>query len=143
MFSSRTRNLILIDTHVLAWIVWREPIAPVARTAVAAAAAAKTLFVSAVSAWEIGVLTAKSRIALDEPLESWWRDAVASAGLVELSLDSRAARESTRLPGAFHADPADRFLVATARANGLTLVTADKSILAYAKAGHVKALRAR
>ena len=135
--------MILIDTHVLAWIVWREPIAPAARTAIAAASLAHALFVSAVSAWELGVLTAKNRIALDEPLESWWRDAVASAGLVELPLDSHAARESTRLPGAFHADPADRFLVATARVNDLAFVTADKSILAYAKAGHVKALRAR
>jgi len=143
MSSSRTRNLILIDTHVLAWIAWCEPIAPAARSAIAAASAANALYVSAVSAWELGVLTAKNRIALDEPLESWWRDAVASAGLVELPLDSAAARESTRLPGAFLADPADRFLLATARTNDLTLVTADKSILAYAKAGHVKAIRAR
>jgi PIN domain nuclease of toxin-antitoxin system len=135
--------LILIDTHVLAWMVWNEPIAPAARATLAAASPARKLFVSAVSAWEFGVLTAKNRLSLDEPLESWWRDAINSTGLVELPLDSQAARESTRLPGTFHADPADRFLVATARVHDLTLATADKHILAYAKAGHVKALRAR
>jgi PIN domain nuclease of toxin-antitoxin system len=41
------------------------------------------------------------------------------------------AMEGYALPGAFHRDPADRILVATARRDGLTLVTADDRILAY------------
>jgi PIN domain nuclease of toxin-antitoxin system len=43
----------------------------------------------------------------------------------------------------FHADPGDRFLVATALVNDQSLVTADQNILAYAKAGYVKPIRAR
>ena len=39
--------------------------------------------------------------------------------------------EAYALPGAFHKDPADRILVATAREHLLTLVTADERILAY------------
>ena len=39
--------------------------------------------------------------------------------------------EAYALPGTFHRDPADRVLVATARRDGLTLVTADDRILAY------------
>jgi PIN domain nuclease of toxin-antitoxin system len=41
------------------------------------------------------------------------------------------ALEAYALPGAFHRDPADRLLVAAARRNNLTLVTADDRILAY------------
>jgi PIN domain nuclease of toxin-antitoxin system len=40
----------------------------------------------------------------------------------------------------FHADPADRLLVATARALPATLITRDAKILSYSKAGHVRAL---
>jgi PIN domain nuclease of toxin-antitoxin system len=50
--------------------------------------------------------------------------------------------ESVNLPGSFHNDPADRFIVATARLQGFALMTADAAILAYSKAGHVKAIDA-
>lgn len=39
--------------------------------------------------------------------------------------------DSCTLPGSFHADPADRMIVATARHHGLTLLTADAAIRAY------------
>jgi len=50
------------------------------------------------------------------------------------------AIDACTLPGDFHADPADRILVATARAENATLVTRDEKILAYAQAGHVRVL---
>ena len=50
--------------------------------------------------------------------------------------------DSCQLPGDSHADPADRFLIATAREMNLTLVTGDKKILAYGKAGGVQVLAA-
>nr|WP_254172422.1 hypothetical protein [Planktothrix agardhii] len=40
--------------------------------------------------------------------------------------------ESTRLSG-FHADPADQIIVATAKINGLSLITQDEKILTYFK----------
>lgn len=49
--------------------------------------------------------------------------------------------ESCYLPGTFHQDPADRFLIATARALGVPIVTRDEQIEAYARAGHVKLIR--
>jgi predicted nucleic acid-binding protein len=50
------------------------------------------------------------------------------------------AVESTRLPEPFHHDPVDRLLTATARVDGLTLMTRDRRILDYAAQGHVRAL---
>jgi PIN domain nuclease of toxin-antitoxin system len=60
---------------------------------------------------------------------------------VEAQLTTSILIESTRIPGEFHGDPADRILVATAREYGMTLVTSDKLLLAYAKRGLVKARR--
>jgi len=48
--------------------------------------------------------------------------------------------ESTRLPGSFHKDPADRFIIATARVRNLVLVTGDKAIIDDATSGYVKAV---
>jgi transcriptional regulator with XRE-family HTH domain len=48
--------------------------------------------------------------------------------------------DSSFLPGDFHDDPADRIIVATARAFDLTVVTRDRAILAYARQGYVLAL---
>jgi PIN domain nuclease of toxin-antitoxin system len=47
------------------------------------------------------------------------------------SLDPSIAIRSTRLPGAFHADPADRIIVATALEGSAVLITPDRRILAY------------
>ena len=44
------------------------------------------------------------------------------------------------LPDLAHRDPADRMLIATARAHDLTLITRDRAILAYAALGHVRAI---
>ena len=57
------------------------------------------------------------------------------------ALTSQIAAASCRLPEPFHADPADRMIVATARELRATIVTADARILAYGRAGHVRALR--
>jgi PIN domain nuclease of toxin-antitoxin system len=45
-----------------------------------------------------------------------------------------------RLPSQLHDDPVDRILVATARIEGLTLVTRDRALLDYATQGHLRAL---
>lgn len=135
--------MILIDTHVLVWAVEGGAIATAARMAIRAAEQANGVCVSTVSAWELGILTAKRRIVLSMPIEDWWKETTLRNGLTILTLDADIAIASTRLPGSFHADPADRFLVATARHHDIPVITADKSILDYAKSGHVRAIRAR
>ena len=61
-----------------------------------------------------------------------WLDALqAIPGVVVLPLSAKIALDSTRLPGKFHDDPADRMIVATARAENAPLATADPRIRAY------------
>ena len=90
---------------------------------------------SSISFWEIAMLARRGRIELARSIVEW-RDAVLDRpGLKEIPLDSAIAIDAVALPGFAHADPADRFLIATARRIGATLVTRDERIAAYAKDG--------
>jgi PIN domain nuclease of toxin-antitoxin system len=65
---------------------------------------------------------------------------VTDRGPERLPLDAESAAESALLPGQAHADPADRFLIATARTKSLILATRDRTIIEYGNAGHVHVL---
>ena len=71
---------------------------------------------------------------------AWLGDLERQQGIRFVPLDYAMAAHSQTLPGGFHRDPADRFLVATARILDVPLVTRDERILAYARAGHVRAI---
>lgn len=73
------------------------------------------LGVSVISVWEIALSASKGRIGLGLPVQDRIRRALDHPGLTLVGLDPQIAIESCNLPGTFHVDPADRFLVATAR----------------------------
>ena len=137
-------SALLLDTHV--WLWYAEGVAGRLKPSVVSwiedALLANRLHVSAVSVWEVGLLAAKDRITLSAPVKDWVQHATALPGLRLRPLDWQGALESTLLPGAPHADPADRLLIAEARVSGYTLVTRDQKILDYGKAGHVNVLAA-
>lgn len=120
---------VLLDTHV--WVWWLTPESPLTnseRSALDAAAERRELFLAAISLWEAQTLHAKHRLALPLPFPTWLREAAAEPVLTVLPLDARAVIALDSLPGSFHGDPADRLIVATARAHGLPLATRDARI---------------
>jgi len=122
--------VILIDTHVLLWLDRDDPaLGPCSRGLIAAAWGQADLAVCAISFWEMAMLAARGRIVLPQAA-SLWRDDWLRAGLREFSLDGAIALAAGALPG-FHADPADRFIVAFALQQGATLVSADQAILGW------------
>jgi PIN domain nuclease of toxin-antitoxin system len=129
--------MVLLDTHA---VLWLDSGAPMTRESIAAiddAAGRGEVLVSAVSAWEIGLLVRKRRIRLDlEPLP-WFERFLGLPGVRLTPLGVAAAIASSFL---FHGDPADRLLVATARTLPATLITRDAKILSYSEAGHLRAL---
>lgn len=134
----------MLDTCAVIWTFEGERISASARAMIAQAADANTLFVSAVTAWELGLLASPDRrvpLELGAPPERAFEAVIALAGVAYLPLEYRPAILSSALPGRLHNDPADRLLIATARDRDLTLVTRDKAILDYARLGHVKAVR--
>ena len=117
-----------------------EKISELSRKAIEDAAGSNTLFISPISAWEIGTLIRKGRLALSMAPESWFDAVVMVPGVKLAPMSSRILISSAFLPGNPPADPADRIMIATARAENLSLVTRDKKLLSYAASGHVRAL---
>ena len=83
------------------------------------------------------MLEAKGRIRLGSPCQQWVEEALATPGLTLVPLTPEIALDSSRLPGDFHGDPADRIIVATARRLGARLLTRDEKLLAYGHGHHV------
>lgn len=134
---------LLLDTHVWVWLVLGErPLAPACIERIEMAASAGRLWVAAISVWEVGMLEAKNRLRLGVDCLAWTTQALALPGLSLAPLTPEIAIESSRLPGEFHGDPADRIITASARALRAVLVTSDESILKYAEMGFVTAMKA-
>lgn len=138
---SEQRRL-LLDTHIWFWLVTanRRKLKAASINKLSATAEHSKLLVSVISAWEIAMLETKGRLGLGVPVQAWVTTACAQPEFELTGLSVPLALDSVSLPGQFHSDPADRFLVATARTQQATLVTYDEKIIAYAKAGHVNVL---
>ncbi|MFM7345865.1 MAG: type II toxin-antitoxin system VapC family toxin [Tagaea sp.] len=135
--------MIVVDTNAFIWLAHGDPMATPALTAIDAAVRSSVILVPSIVAWEIGLAVSKGRLKLAIDVQEWLARALVLPGVREVPLAADVALASTRLPGVFHADPADRLIIAQARALGAPLLTSDRAILAYAKAGHLKAIRAR
>jgi len=132
---------LLLDTHVLVWLVeGLETLPEASREIVDEAARTHGVAVSAISFWEVAMLGARRRISLSKPIGEWREQALAAPGLDEVAITGAVGIEAVQLPGQFHDDPADRLIVATARLNGMRLATRDARLLRYGAAGHVVTL---
>jgi len=136
------RGGLLLDTHALIRVVLNEPFDAEARSRVNDAVVARSLFVSAATAWELCMIIRKPGVAtlLGRSLTDWFHDAITVTRSMTLPLDADLMLSIAGLPEPLHRDPADRMLIATARVHDLTLVTRDQAILDYAALGHVKAI---
>jgi PIN domain nuclease of toxin-antitoxin system len=132
--------MILLDTCALIWVMNRDPLLPAALRAIERAARAGELYLSPVSAWEIGALVGRGRLKLDVSAESYVDRIFTRAGVQIAALTPEIAVRSSSLPGDFHGDPADRMLVATAMVMGLRLMTRDRRILDYGAQGHLSVI---
>jgi PIN domain nuclease of toxin-antitoxin system len=93
-----------------------------------------TIFLSAVTAWEIALLVDVGRLDLDVTATRWVERFQARPGVVAAPLNWRAASEAYRLEHLDHRDPADRLLIATAIELDCPLVTYDARIAAFGAA---------
>lgn len=89
------------------------------------------LIVSVFSTWEIAKLVQKGKLTFAITCRQWLDAALKAEGVTLHPLTPEICLESTELPGAFHGDPADQIIVATARLLSAAVVTADRRILDY------------
>jgi PIN domain nuclease of toxin-antitoxin system len=115
---------LLLDTHVLLWWLADDDRLPAAtRDAVSVAAEARF---SAASVWEIAIKRTLGRLEVPED----YLEAVEASDIQLLSITGEHAEAAGALPR-HHDDPFDRMLIAQARIDELTLVTADRRLPDY------------
>lgn len=131
---------VLLDTCAAIWLMSGAPLSSTSRAAIRSArGASQGVYVSAITAWEIGVLAAKARLHLTLSPEVWFQTLLALPGIRLAELTPKALIASTALPGSPPADPADRIIVATARLHGYRVITRDSKLLSYAAKGYILA----
>jgi PIN domain nuclease of toxin-antitoxin system len=118
---------LLLDTHIWLWSL-AEPQRLSRQVTNELDDRKNQLWLSPVSIWETLLLCRKGRIELPDDFASWLAGALSTLPLIEAPLTFEVARAipTIRLP---HGDPADLFLAASAKAFGLTLVTADRNLI--------------
>ena len=121
--------MIVLDTH--AWVWWVADPAKLsarARRAVDSAVEHGEVSISSISAWEVAVLVARGRLELTMDVADWVAASESLPFVRFVPVDNRIALRSVNLPAQFHADAADRIIVATALELDARLVTKDDRI---------------
>jgi PIN domain nuclease of toxin-antitoxin system len=123
---------LLLDTCAVLWLA-DEPQQLGAKARSFIQTHADELYVSAISAFEIGVKYRKGKLVLGMSPEAWWERVVRDKNLQVLPITDTVALASTALPG-LHADPCDRIIIATAEGIHASIVTSDQLITQYPSA---------
>lgn len=132
---------LLLDTHAAIWISRNEALSPRAVEAMNAIhQAAGNVFVSPITAWEVGLLVSRNRLNLLMTPERWFARLLSVPGMRVAEMSPGILIASSFLPGDPPRDPADRIILATARDIGATLITRDGLLLKYGQAGRVSVI---
>ena len=120
--------MILLDSHVLAWLAFEpDRVSQKAQAAIdQARAAGMGLAICDISLLELAMVTRRSKLRLETSLETFL-DELESRFRV-LPITARACARAASLPASYPSDPADRIIGATAIIEGLPLVTADRAV---------------
>jgi PIN domain nuclease of toxin-antitoxin system len=120
----------LLDTHVWIWYLSdRSRLQSFELDALNGLDFGNRPFISDFSLWEIATLANRNRLLTIQPFSEWLARAARPEIVRILPVTTQIAVELSTLPDSFHRDPADRTIVATARAHDLPLLTYDNKIL--------------
>jgi PIN domain nuclease of toxin-antitoxin system len=121
--------LIFLDTHVLVWVVADEDrLSRPAASAIRRARNSEGLAIADVVVWELAFLLARGILRTHNTIEKTVENFVVRSGVVVRSITAEIAAIAAQFPESYPKDPIDRIVGATARAEGLALVTKDEGI---------------
>jgi len=125
---------LLLDTHIVLWLDSGDKRLRRSTQALIDEAwqRGETIYVSAVSVWEIALLVDMERIELDLPVDAWMERFLRRPGLAAVALEHSPAARSYALHRLEHRDPADRLLIATAIDLDCPMVTYDDRMRRFA-----------
>lgn len=119
---------LLLDTHC--WLWWVTEPTRLGSTREAIANRESEVYLSAASAWEMAIKHQLGKLPLPESPEHFIPPRLVRDRITPLAVSIAHVLRVAGLP-LLHRDPFDRLLVAQAQLEGLTLVTADRSIAKY------------
>jgi PIN domain nuclease of toxin-antitoxin system len=129
---------LLLDTHIWIWFSLGDAqLSKKVSQQINQAIQEGNICISAISLWELAMLESKKKITLAAPCLEWIKKNLHELRLRVIPLIPEIVVDSCSLPDGFHADPADRLIIATARVENLTLISKDSAILSYGKQGHL------
>ena len=131
---------LLLDTHIWIWLSMGVNLTPTQVNLIKNYAVEASLYLSSISIWELAMLDAKKRITINTPINEWIKNSIKNSKIQTINLEQQIAVESCNLPGNFHADPADRIIVATARVHELSLISRDKNIIKYGAKNYLRVI---
>jgi PIN domain nuclease of toxin-antitoxin system len=117
--------VILLDTHAWLWLGLEPRRLSAAAAAITHAIGTGGLAIASISLWETALLITAGRLLPQGTEEAWLRALVDRSGVVVKQTTPAIALLSAHWPADFPRDPADRLIAASARAEGLPLVTSD------------------
>ena len=123
--------MIVLDTHAWLWLcVQPSKLSAAAVTAIRRAIAGGGLAIASITLWELAMMIARGRVIPQGTAEAWLRSLVDRSGVVVKEITPAIAAIAAQLPADFPGDPADRLIAATARAEGVRLVSRDARLRA-------------
>jgi PIN domain nuclease of toxin-antitoxin system len=125
--------MIILDTCTLLWLSEDPPRLPDTVMDIIRNTEIGHRFVSAITAFEIGVKYKKGTLKLPSSPQNWFNATISGRGLNVLSVTDRIAFSAARLKN-IHKDPADRIIIATAFEYDLLIITADPVFFQYTNA---------
>ncbi len=131
---------LLLDTCAVIWLGQGQKIKDAALAAISEHIALDQIHVSPFTAWELALLSSRGRLTLSREIAAWFDDFVSQEGVVLGDMPVAVMVAAHQLPGSPPNDPVDRILIATARHFGQALVTRDRLVLDYGKAGFVQTI---
>lgn len=131
---------LLLDTCAAIWISQRGMVEAETVDLINLTVAESAVYVSPITAWEVGNLVSRGRLILNLDAKAWFSELLA-VGFEPAPLTPEILIDSSFLPQSPLRDPADRIVAATARALNCALLTRDRKLLDYAQAGWIKAIR--
>ena len=121
---------VLLDTCAMIWSVSDpDKLSPNARSVLQESDT--EVFVSPISCAELACLQDRGRIELDVHWKTWFDRTLKLNEWRMIDISLPIIQDAFSLPSPFHADPADRIIAATARTEGLVLITGDRKLIQF------------